>query len=232
MTEKYKKLVSTILETGEYQVGRNGGQLIIPSYSFTLDFFKPEAYKLKLRKMFYKGVEGEFKTLISVTPLRNIKQFEDNGCNYWKFWANDDGSINLDYYNELHPTLENVITQIKTNPNSRRHVISLWNNEHAFNNSLSLHCCWNQLTFSVINNTLHLTWTQRSVDTLIGLPADIYLAYLFMSHVAYLCDLKLGTCMFSLSNVHIYEEHIENAKDLLLRTEKDFNNPLNFELKA
>lgn len=232
LSHAYKQLVSHILTTGVKQDCRNGSQLIIPHYSFTLDHSAGNQHVLKLRKMWYSGVLGEFKTLVSKEPLTNVKQFEANGCNYWKDWADKNGDLNLDYYNEMHPALTNVIAQIKANPSSRRHVISLWNNEHAFDGSLSLHCCWHNLTFSVIDGILHLVWTQRSVDTMIGLPADIYLSFLFMVHVASACNLEIGTCMYSLSNVHIYEEHITNAWCLLERTEEDFDKPLKFELKA
>lgn len=231
MNNEYKKLVRTILDSGIDQGCRNGRQRIIPSYSFTLDFRK-QNHILTLRKMWYNGVDGEFKTLISPERLTNVSQFEANGCNYWKDWAGANGALNLDYYNELHPALYNVIEQIKRDPGSRRHVISLWNNEHAFNNTLSLHCCWHNLTFCVIAGVLHLTWTQRSVDTMVGLPADIYLAYKFMEYVANECNLVIGTCMFSLSNVHIYEEHLNSAVELLGRTKDDCDKPLKFELKG
>ena len=231
MTREYKKLVSTILKAGEIQKCRNGSQLIIPHYSFTLDF-RTQSSKLKLRKMWYKGVTGEFLTLISPIPLTHIIQFEENDCNYWKNWATKDGSINIDYHNMLHPQLEDIIDQINKDHNSRRLHIELWNPKNVSNGSLSLPCCWHGLTFSVINNTLHLKWTQRSVDTMIGLPADIYLAELFMVYISEHCGLRIGTCMFSLSNVHIYAEHIDKAYELLDRTEEDFDNPLKFELKA
>jgi len=233
MTREYKDLVNHILQYGTDQSCRNGSQRIIPHWSFTLDFSSGiDSAKLKLRKMYYKGVEGEFKTLIDPTPLENVVQFEMNGCNYWGDWAAKDGSINIDYHNKMHPQLERLILQIKDDPNSRRHMIDLWDHENVYFNYLSLPCCWHNMTFSVINNVLHMKWTQRSVDTMIGLPSDIYLAYLFMDYIANECDLKIGTCMFSLSNVHIYSEHIEGAMELLDRTEDDYNKPLKFELKA
>jgi len=228
--KKYKKLVKKILSKGIEQKGRNGLQLIIPSYSFSLNFSKKTSHILKLRKMYYRGVEGEFKTLIDPTPLTNISQFEKNGCNYWKLWGTPAGDINIDYHNMMHPQLENLIKEIKINPHSRRLHLELWNHKNL--NLVSLPCCWHGITFSVLNNTLHMKWTQRSVDTLIGLPSDIYLAKLFMAYVAAEGDFKQGTCMFSLSNVHIYKEHIEGAKELLKRTPKDFNKPLQFKLKS
>ena len=226
---EYKKLVQHILNEGHYQLSRNGAQLIIPHYSFTI---QATDWKLKLRKMYYNGIAGEFVTLIDTKPLTNIKQFEDNGCKYWKEWAGPEGQLNLDYYNQLHPQLEDIINQIKEEPDSRRHVISLWDHENVKSGILSLPCCWHGLTFSVIDRTLHLTWTQRSVDTMVGLPSDVYLAYMFLDHIATETGYALGTIMFSLSNVHIYEEHIPGAKELLTHSTKDFMVPLKFELKA
>lgn len=232
MNREYKKLIKHILTNGIKQDCRNGSQLIVPHYSFTLDLSSGTNHICTLRKMWYKGVEGEFKTLIDPTPLTNVKQFEDNGCNYWKLWANEDGSLNIDYHNMMHPRLRNLIHDIKHDPHSRRHVLELWNQPNVDSDKLSLPCCWHGLTFSVIDNTLHLKWTQRSVDTMIGLPADIYLSYRFMCHIAQLCDLKIGTCMYSLSNCHIYASHVDGAKEILKRSKKDYNKPLKFELIA
>ena len=231
MNDEYKMLVRKILACGEKTECRNGKQLILPTYSFTLDF-RLQSHFLTLRKMHYAGVLGEFKTLIAKEQLTNVQQFRDNGCNYWGSWAADDGSLNLDYYNKLHPQLEDIIVQIKTDPTSRRHVVNLWDHENVKDGSLSLPCCWFTLIFTVIKGILHLNWIQRSVDTMVGLPADIYLAYLFMNHVAIEGQLEIGTCMFSLSNVHIYEEHINKAHKLLARNHTDSNKPLTFELKA
>lgn len=238
--EAYRKLVIKVLTEGTDQSCRNGNQLIIPHYSFTINNMEND-HKLLYRKMFYKGVLGEFLTITDPTPLTNISQFEANGCNYWKDWAKEDGSINVDYHNMLHPQLEDIINQIKENPDSRRHVIELWNHQHVcrpreyndFEEDLSLPCCWHGLTFSVIENVLHLTWTQRSVDTMVGLPSDVYLAYLFMNLITTKCNLTIGSCMFSLSNVHIYEEHVSKAYTLVKnRTINDSDKPLKFELKA
>ena len=61
---------------------------------------------------------------------------------------------------------------------------------------------------------------------MVGLPSDVYLAYLFMDHIAKETNLKIGSCMFSLSNVHLYENSLSASKELLNRTEKDHDKPL------
>lgn len=228
-----KDQIKKVLKHGIVQNARNGNTLVIPSYSFTLDMSKAENRILTLRKMHYSGVKAEWDTLMDTSsPLTNVSQFKDKGCNYWDLWAKEDGSINLDYFNRLHPQLEDVIENINTDPHSRRHVISLWHHENVMDNSLSLTCCWDRLVFSVVGGTLHLTFSIRSNDLLLGQPADVYLAYLFMDHVSYLTGYNIGTCMFCISNLHIYEEHITNAKVLLTREDNNFNNPLSFKLKA
>ncbi len=227
---KYKELVSHILNEGTLQDCRNGKQLIIPHHSFTLDFRKDNPI-LKLRKIYTKGIVGEFKTLMSPEQLTNVKQFEENGCNYWKAWARPEGTLNLDYYNMMHPQLDDIIEQMIADPDSRRHVVELWNHQNVKDGILDLPCCWHGLTFTVIDDTIHLKWVQRSVDTMVGLPSDVFLAYLIMHHVSDLTGYDVGSCMFALSNLHIYEEHVENAQVLLTRTTADYDNPLKFELK-
>jgi thymidylate synthase len=229
--DEYRQLVMDILNHGTIQDGRNGLTRVVPLVSILIKNIQDD-YALRLRKMYYRGIRGEFKTLISQEPLTNVSQFEANGCNYWGAWAGPNGELNLDYWNELHPQLEDVIEGIKKDPHSRRHVISLWNHSNVKSGKLSLACCWHNMTFSVVSDTLHMTWSQRSVDTMVGLPSDVYLAYLFMEHVAEQCDLKIGSCMFSLSNVHIYEQHVPNAFELLKRTVEDYNKPLAFEVVA
>ena len=229
--KEYRKLVLKIFEDGDALLCRNGSTLQIPNYSFTLKDMAKD-HKLTLRKMFYKGVLGEFNTLVSPTQLVNVSQFKARGCNYWEKWAGPVGGLNLDYYNQMHPQLNDVINNIKEDPNSRRHVINLWNHENVMNGSLSLPCCWWALTFTVQEDTLHLVWIQRSVDTAVGLPSDVYLAYLFMEYVCDRTGLDVGSCMFALSNVHIYSEHVDGLDELLKLDEEEYGTRINFELKA
>lgn len=227
--ETYKSLIRNVLDNGNLQECRNGKNLIIPFASFTIDH---DDWELKLRKMWYKGVKGEFDTLMDIeNPLTNVSQFEANGCRYWSLWSSEDGSLDLDYYNRLHPQIEDVIENIKTDRYSRRHVVDLWSHDNVMSGKLSLACCWYNLTLSVIDDTIHLVWNQRSCDLAIGLPADVYLGHLFLEHVAKETGLKPGTMSFNLSNLHLYSEHIANASKLLLRSTADYNQHMSFELK-
>ncbi len=228
--DSYKKLIEHILVNGTWQESRNGNTLAIPSYAFTIDDMEND-WKLLLRKMYYKGVFGEWLTFSNHTPLTNIKQLEDNGCKYWKGFEDEDGSINLDYANKLPQQLDEVIEGIKLDKTSRRYHIELWDSNKEHRSKLNLECCHHGYTFSIIDNTLHLTWIQRSVDSFLGLPSDVAFAHYMMKYVAEQCDLTIGSCMFALSNVHLYENSIAQSKELLTRTINDYEKPLKVEIK-
>ena len=119
----YRNLLAEILVDGEEMISRNGNTIQIPSYSFTLQDMANNC-KLTMRKMFYKGVIGEFKTITDPTPLTNVKQFEANGCNYWEKWAGPKGELTLDYHDLLHPQLDDIVDNINKDPYSRRHVVA------------------------------------------------------------------------------------------------------------
>ena len=213
MDKEYLALLEKIIYKGKWIEGRNGRTLGIPFHSFTIN---AKDWALSLRRTYYKGVKGEWKTLMDTeNPLTNVMQFEANGCPYWRLWAKEDGSLNLDYYNRLHPQLEDIIEQIKKDPYSRRHVVSLWNHENVQSGELSLPCCWYSMVFTVIGGVLNITWVNRSLDVYYGLPADIYLARLFLEHVAKEVNLPFGDINFVASNVHLYENQIQAAKELL-----------------
>ncbi len=228
---KYKTLIRKILNEGIWHESRNGLTLNLPHYSFVVDDMETD-WKLLLRKMNYKGVFGEWITFSDKKPLTDIKQLQDNGCPYWNMFADEDGSINLDYANKLPHQLEEVIQGILSDKHSRRFVIDLWDSDKHHRDELNLPCCHFSYVFSVINNTLHMTWNQRSVDTFLGLPSDVAFAHYMMEYIADKTDLNIGSCMFALSNVHLYENSIQQAKEILNRTTDDFDKPFKVQLKG
>jgi len=231
--DEYRKLVIKVLTEGHLQDCRNGKQLVIPHYSFVIDNLKDD-HTLLLRKTYSKGIRAEFDTIMDTeTPLTNVKQFEDRGCNYWKANAGPNGELNLDYYNMLHPQLEEMIAEAKADPSSRRLVVELWNYKNYLEGNLSLPVCWKGFIISIIDNTVHMTFNTRSQDLMLGTQADVLLAWYFMEHICNETGYKPGSCMYVMSNIHIYTEHIENAYKLVTdRTIEDFDKPLKFQLKA
>jgi thymidylate synthase len=111
--------------------------------------------------------------------------------------------------------LKEVVNLIKTGPNSRRLLVSAWN-PLALDKMALPPCHW-AYEFYVEGNTLNLKWHQRSVDLFIGLPYNIAGYAFILSLVAHITGYKPGKLIGDLSNVHIYENHIEQCKLQLSR---------------
>ena len=227
---KYQTLIRKILNNGIWTDSRNSLTISLPHYSFTVDDMEND-WQLLLRKMNYKGVYGEWITFSSDKPLTNVKQLQDNGCPYWNGFADEDGSINLDYANKLPQQLNDVIEGILSDKTSRRYHIELWDSDKQHREDLNLPCCHHGYTFSIIQDVLHMTWIQRSTDCFLGLPSDVAFAHYMMKHIADRTGLKIGSCMFALSNVHLYENSIAQAKEILNRTTADYDKPLKVKLE-
>ena len=204
---------------GEYKEGRNGRTLSVFGKQLVIKELNYGCFPiLQGRKMWYTGVLGELAAFLKGPKL--IQDFEMEGCNYWKPWANEYDEIEVDYGNawtawEDNPEvnqLATVIDELQTNPNSRRHLIVGWNPAHVLNNELSLPCCHYSYQWYVRNGThLDMIWIQRSVDLMVGLPSDIILATAFNIVMAKLTGYKPGTITMQLGDCHIYEQHIEGA---------------------
>jgi thymidylate synthase len=168
--------------------------------------------------MFYKGIIGEAITLIQAnSPFMHVSDFEKNGCNYWKLWADKDGCLTIDYPVRKH--FERIIKDIKKDPYSRRHIIDLWNQDNI--DQLSLPCCHYSYQFIVIDDEMHMIWTQRSADIMIGVPSDMVLATIYLRIIAKETGYKAATITMNFGDVHIYEEHLEGAAEYIKRKHHD-----------
>lgn len=213
----YFKLVRNILSNGALTKGRNGvtKSLIGESFEFSLaDNVFPV---LRARQYPYKTPLGEFAAV--VRGPKCMEDFVKYGCGYWAKWTNKDLSIDVDYgnawldFNGVNQ-LEWVANEIKTNPSSRRLIVSGWNPEHVINNKLSLPCCHYSYQFIVREGTLNMIWIQRSTDVMIGLPADCILAATWLIMLANETGLVPGKVVMNLGDTHIYEEHFDKASEL------------------
>lgn len=163
---------------------------------------------LQGRKIFWKGIVGEFAAFLK--GPKNLKDFTDQGCNYWKPWADKKGNLNVDYgnawidFNGINQ-LKEVVKSLKEDPNSRRHLISSWRPDKL--KSLSLPCCHYAYQWFINGKYLEMVWLQRSVDLIIGLPSDIILAALFNILMAQTIGLKPGKFVMQLGDCHIYTSH-------------------------
>lgn len=218
---EYKDLVKQVLEQGELKPGRNGNTISL--IGAQLKFDAANIPLLNSRKIFYKGVVGEFSAFMNI--CFNLKEFKARGCNYWDAWADKHGYLKLDYINQLHEKqvlikdtwysqLDALKIGLVNDKFSRRHIINLWVPENLHN--LSLPCCHYSYQFIVsTDNKLHMIWNQRSADVMVGIPSDMILAYLWVQCLSKELGFKPGEVTMNFGDTHIYEEHIAGAKQYL-----------------
>ena len=224
---RYTDLVTKILNNGKVRKTRNGKTIAIFGEQLKIDLDISEIPLLLGRKIFHKGVLGEFVAFMY--NAKTVEEFEKYGCNYWKLWSDAIGRLEFDYSEQLFNfngvnQLENLIQSLKDDPMSRRHIISLWRPDRF--DKLSLHCCHYSYQFYITSdNQLNMLWNQRSVDTMVGLPSDIILAWLWVILLSRELSLIPGTITMSLGDCHIYEEHIESVIQYCSNVRSIFGDP-------
>ncbi len=220
LDDGYKRIVSKALNS-PFRQTRNA---LTQSYFGEMLQFdsltKGEFPILLSRKLYPRGVIGELASFLQ--GASTVAQFKANGCNYWDAWGDENGDLNLDYgtswldFNGVNQ-LANVVKSLKEDPMSRRHLISAWRPDRL--EGLSLHCCHYSYQWNVtVDGELEMLWVQRSVDLMIGLPADIILAAVFNLLMAQTVGLKPGKITMHLGDCHVYTSHANNAASLLDRS--------------
>lgn len=209
----YAALVNDVMLHGIERMTRNGrtqsrfgAMLKVPVYNtFPL---------IQGRKMYPKGVFGELAAILR--RPKHINDFKTWGCNYWDTWAKEDGSINVDYGNTWFDfngvdQIAKLKDQLANDPYNRRMIIAGWKPNGL--EDLDLPCCHYNYQFYVDNfNTLHMLWSQRSVDLMVGLPSDIVFAAAWLIAIANEFGMNPGFITFSLGDCHVYQEHYTAAE--------------------
>lgn len=149
----------------------------------------------------------------------NIKYLQDNGVRIWDEWADENGDLGPVYgYQWRHWPAANgesvdqitkLIAQIKSNPDSRRLMVSAWN--PALVDQMALPPCHALFQFYVADNKLSCQLYQRSADIFLGVPFNIASYALLTMMVAQVCDLELGDFVHTFGDAHIYSNHFEQA---------------------
>lgn len=221
----YKELVRNVLRNGKPKQGRNGTTISLPGTQLKFDGLNIPL--LNGRKIYYKGILGEFAAFMH--NKTKVKDFKNYGCNYWDAWCDDKGKLNLDYVNQLHELqvkvgdswytqLEALKIGLRNEPMGRRHLINLWVPENL--HTLSLPCCHFNYQFIVDEDrNLHMIWTQRSADVMVGIPADMLLAWLWLTCLCTEFGFYPGEITMNFGDTHIYEEHMEGASIYIERLE-------------
>ena len=155
----------------------------------------------------------------------NTKYLNDNGVRIWDEWADDDGNLGNIYGYQWRSwpspggnhidQISQVINDIKSNPNSRRLIVSAWNVGDIKN--MALPPCHAFFQFYVSEGKLSCQLYQRSADTFLGVPFNIASYALFTMMIAQVTDLAPGDFVHTFGDVHLYNNHLDQAKEQLSR---------------
>ena len=155
----------------------------------------------------------------------NIKYLNEHGVTIWDEWADQDGNLGRIYGAQWCDwrtpdgrsinQIDQVIGQIKNNPHSRRLIVSAWNVGEL--EQMALPPCHSLFQFFVLDGELSCQLYQRSADLFLGVPFNIASYALLTMMVAQVCDLKPGTFVHTFGDLHLYSNHMEQAKLQLTR---------------
>jgi thymidylate synthase len=171
------------------------------------------------RKMFQKTFDTEFEWFINGET--NIQRFRDANVKIWDAWADENGDLGPVYGHQMRNFNDQNIDQMQTliknlidDPDSRRHIISLWNPAQL--DQMRLPPCYLYFQFFVNYNKLNMFVVQRSGDLFLGIPYDVALFTKVLLYVAEKVNLKANWLEVSIVDAHIYDNQIDAIHKYLL----------------
>ncbi len=222
--QQYLDLLRLVLDKGQSKSDRTG--------TGTLSYFGAQArYDLRegfplltTKKVHLKSITYEL--LWFLRGETNIQFLKDHGVTIWDEWADKDGNLGRVYgaqWCDWKTTdgrsinqIDQVIAQIKKNPDSRRHIVTAWNPGEV--DGMALPPCHALFQFFVINGTLSCQLYQRSADLFLGVPFNIA-SYAILTHmVAQVCGLQVGDFVHTFGDLHLYKNHLDQVTEQLSRS--------------
>jgi thymidylate synthase len=160
----------------------------------------------------------------------NVKYLQDNGCKIWDEWADENGDLGPVYGKQWRSwatpngqsidQIQNLVEGLKTNPNSRRHIVSAWNPADV--EDMALPPCHCLFQFFVADGKLSCQLYQRSADVFLGVPFNIASYALLTIMVAQVVGLKPGEFVHTFGDAHLYLNHLDQAREQIQREPKPF----------
>ena len=221
--KQYLEFLNFILNHGVDKVDRTGtGTRSIFSYEMRFNlrdgFPLMTTKKIHLKSMIYE-------LLWFLRGDTNIRYLHDHGVTIWDEWADEKGDLGPIYGKQWRhwqcadgrviDQMQQLIQNIKTNPDSRRLIVSAWNVGEL--DQMALLPCHLLFQFYVVNSSLSCKLTQRSADAFLGVPFNIASYSLLMHMIAQQCDLGVGEFIWSAGACHIYNDHQAQVKEQLSR---------------
>lgn len=224
--QTYLNLLQKILDEGVEKTDRTGtGTLSIFGHQMRFDLAKGFPL-LTTKKLHLRSIIHEL--LWFITGDTNIKYLKDNNVRIWDEWADADGNLGPVYGHQwrswsgpdgkTYDQITSLVNQIKTNPDSRRLIVSAWNVADV--EKMALPPCHTMFQFYVANGKLSCQLYQRSADVFLGVPFNIASYALFTMMLAQVCDLEPGEFVHTTGDTHLYSNHLEQTRLQLTRTPK------------
>jgi len=225
--KQYQDFLTNILENGTKKEDRTGtGTISVLGYQ--MRFNLQEGFPLvTTKKIHLQSVIHELLWFLSGDT--NIKYLSENGVRIWNEWADADGDLGPVYGKQwtkwetsdgrIINQIQQVVDEIKTNPDSRRLIVSAWNVGEI--DKMALPPCHLLFQFYVADGRLSCQLYQRSADSFLGVPFNIA-SYALLTHmIAEQCDLEVGEFVWTGGDCHIYSNHLEQVNLQLSRAPLD-----------
>ena len=221
--DQYHKLLRHILENGVKKEDRTGtGTLSVFGYQMRFDLNKGFPC-LTTKKLHLRSIIHELLWFLKGDT--NIAYLKENNVRIWDEWADENGDLGPVYGHQWRswPTkdggtidqISQLIHQIKTNPDSRRLIVSAWNVADV--NQMALPPCHSLFQFYVAEGKLSCQLYQRSADTFLGVPFNIASYALLTMMIAQVCELEMGEFIHTFGDTHLYTNHLEQVELQLTR---------------
>ena len=234
--KQYLDMVNHVLEHGVDKSDRTGtGTKSVFGYQMRFDLQKGFPM-VTTKKLHLKSIIHELLWFIKGDT--NIQYLTENGVRIWNEWADDNGDLGPVYGHQWRnwnseeiDQIEEIIKTLKTNPDSRRMLVSAWNpsvlpdtsvsfSENVSQGKAALPPCHAFFQFYVANGKLSCQLYQRSADIFLGVPFNIASYALFTMMMAQVCGYKAGEFIHTFGDAHIYSNHIEQVNLQLSREPK------------
>ncbi len=223
----YLDLLQYILDHGVEKTDRTGtGTRSIFGYQMRFDL-QDRFPLLTTKKLHTRSIFHELLWFLSGDT--NIRYLKEHGVRIWDQWADDEGELGPVYGYQWRswPTpqgdkidqISKVIEQIRTQPDSRRHIVSAWNVAEV--DRMALPPCHLLFQFYVAEGRLSCQLYQRSADVFLGVPFNIASYALLTRMMAQVCDLEPGDFVLTFGDAHLYANHLEQARQQLEREPRD-----------
>jgi len=222
--KQYLDLLQRIVNEGTRKEDRTGtGTLSV--FGHQMRFNLQEGFPLlTTKKLHLKSIIHELLWFLKGDT--NVKYLQENGVRIWNEWADENGELGPVYghqwrswpnYNGGHiDQIQSIVNALKTNPDSRRMIVSAWNVAEV--DQMALPPCHCLFQFYVAEGKLSLQLYQRSADTFLGVPFNIASYALLTMMMAQVCGLQPGDFIHTTGDTHLYLNHLDQAKEQLERT--------------